>query len=93
MPDSLPVPVPARRADFEAALQRRASSFSVLVHSDPSSALVDFLPSSSVLQAGRHLCKLPLAAVGWQAVVFHMHGSFVLWVGRLSLPKNGEHFL
>jgi len=38
------------RAEFEAALQRRGFAFSVLVHSDPASALVDFLPSSSVLQ-------------------------------------------
>ena len=56
------------RADFEAALQRRAFSFSVLVHSDPSSALVDFLPSSSVLQAGHQSCQLALAVVsgeGW----------------------------
>ncbi|KAK9846014.1 hypothetical protein WJX81_008468 [Elliptochloris bilobata] len=46
------------RAEFEAALQRRAFSFSMLVHSDLSSALVDFLPSSSVLQV-RSDCPPP----------------------------------
>jgi hypothetical protein len=45
------------RAEFEAALQRRGFAFSVLVHSDPASALVDFLPSSSVLQVPPHALR------------------------------------
>ena len=36
---------------MQAALRDRRFSFSVLVHSDASSALVDFLNASSVLQA------------------------------------------
>jgi hypothetical protein len=47
-------------AAFEAALAGRRFSFSLLVHSDATSAMVDFLPSSSVLQvcgrAGRICC-------------------------------------
>jgi hypothetical protein len=38
------------REDFEAALDGRSFSFSVLVHSDDASPLIDYMPSSSVLQ-------------------------------------------
>lgn len=34
--------------------QRRRFSFSLLVHSDSGSPMLDFLPSSSVLQVRRH---------------------------------------
>lgn len=51
MPARLTSGPAAPRAEFEAALQRhKRFSFSVLVHSDPASALIDFLPCSTVLQ-------------------------------------------
>lgn len=74
---------PACRADFEAVLQRRAFSFSVLVHSDPSSALVDFLPSSSVLQAGHWSCQLALALISGGRWPLMLRGHIVFW--RLAL--------
>lgn len=41
------------KQDVENALGSRRFSFSILVHSDTSAPLVDFLSSSSVLQVGR----------------------------------------
>ena len=39
------------RAEFERVLRGRSFAFSVLVHADESSPMVDFLATSSVLQA------------------------------------------
>jgi hypothetical protein len=47
------------KAAFEEALEGRLYSFSVLVHSDPASPLVDYLATSSVLQVCI-LCKARL---------------------------------
>jgi hypothetical protein len=41
---------PVGREEFERVLGRRQFAFSLLVHSDESSAMVDFLATSSVLQ-------------------------------------------
>ena len=43
------------RAEFERVLLGRRFAFSVLVHADESSPMVDFLATSSVLQAC-HCC-------------------------------------
>ncbi len=42
----------ACREEFERVLGRRKFAFSLLVHSDESSPMVDFLATSSVLQVG-----------------------------------------
>ena len=61
------------RAEFEAVLRGRRFAFSVLVHADESSPMVDFLATSSVLQVRasqiwhthRQSCRRATAASGF----------------------------
>lgn len=54
------------RHQFESALQGRSFAFSLLAHSDQNSPMLDFLASSSVLQARR---RLGWGGVGWVGAV------------------------
>lgn len=53
------------KAAFEEALERRSYSFSVLVHSDPASPLVDYVTTSSILQ----VCALFVLVVAVYVII------------------------